>query len=49
MEERNSSNQKMHDIGKNLPWVEKYRPVDLDDLIAQDDIISTSLLALFSF
>lgn len=26
----------------SLPWVEKYRPETLDDLIAQDDIVSTS-------
>ncbi|XP_077533979.1 replication factor C subunit 5-like [Haemaphysalis longicornis] len=25
----------------NLPWVEKYRPQKLDDLIAHEDIIST--------
>lgn len=25
----------------NLPWVEKYRPKDLDDLISHQDIIST--------
>ena len=25
-----------------LPWVEKYRPDKLDDLIAHEDIISTS-------
>jgi replication factor C subunit 3/5 len=25
----------------NLPWVEKYRPSSLEDLIAHDDIIST--------
>uniref|UniRef100_A0A7S2XA06 AAA+ ATPase domain-containing protein n=1 Tax=Lotharella oceanica TaxID=641309 RepID=A0A7S2XA06_9EUKA len=27
--------------GDNLPWVEKYRPKRLEDLIAQDDKIST--------
>lgn len=26
----------------NLPWVEKYRPVTLDDVVAHKDIISTS-------
>lgn len=26
----------------NLPWVEKYRPVTLDDVVAHQDIISTS-------
>jgi len=26
----------------NLPWVEKYRPKQLDDLISHQDIISTS-------
>ena len=30
--------------GKNshLPWVEKYRPATLDDLISHEEIISTS-------
>lgn len=27
--------------GPNLPWVEKYRPAKLDDLISHEDIIST--------
>eukprot|EP00475_Leptophrys_vorax_P018043 TRINITY_DN2465_c0_g1_i4.p1 TRINITY_DN2465_c0_g1~~TRINITY_DN2465_c0_g1_i4.p1 ORF type:complete len:173 (+),score=57.85 TRINITY_DN2465_c0_g1_i4:35-553(+) len=26
---------------ENLPWVEKYRPAQLSDLVSQDDIIST--------
>jgi replication factor C subunit 3/5 len=26
----------------NLPWVEKYRPAKLDDLISHEEIISTS-------
>ena len=26
----------------NLPWVEKYRPATLDDVVAHKDIISTS-------
>jgi len=25
----------------SLPWVEKYRPTSLDDLISHDDIIKT--------
>lgn len=25
-----------------MPWVEKYRPVTLDDVVAHKDIISTS-------
>ena len=29
---------------KNLPWVEKYRPTDLEDLVSQGHIISTSKL-----
>lgn len=28
----------------NLPWVEKYRPVTLDDLVSHKDITSTSKL-----
>jgi len=27
----------------SLPWVEKYRPEGLKDVIAHEDIISTSL------
>ena len=27
----------------NLPWVEKYRPNGLEDVIAHEDIISTSM------
>jgi hypothetical protein len=30
-----------------LPWVEKYRPNTLSDLISQDDIVSTSECALW--
>jgi hypothetical protein len=30
------------DREKNLPWVEKYRPSSLQDLIAHESIISTS-------
>lgn len=26
---------------RNLPWVEKYRPSDMDDVIAHRDIIAT--------
>lgn len=26
----------------NLPWVEKYRPKDMDDVVSHQDIISTS-------
>jgi len=26
----------------NLPWVEKYRPQTLDDLVSHEDITSTS-------
>ncbi|XP_059052011.1 replication factor C subunit 5 [Achroia grisella] len=29
------------EIHKNLPWVEKYRPSKLDDLVSHDDIINT--------
>ena len=27
----------------NLPWVEKYRPESLDDLISQKEIVSTHI------
>lgn len=29
------------DLTANLPWVEKYRPESLDDLVSQGDIVST--------
>ncbi|KPJ08515.1 Replication factor C subunit 5 [Papilio machaon] len=29
------------ETGKNLPWVEKYRPSKLEDLVSHDDIIKT--------
>ncbi|XP_062525536.1 replication factor C (activator 1) 5 isoform X1 [Bombyx mori] len=29
------------ETGQNLPWVEKYRPKRLDDLVSHDDIIKT--------
>ncbi len=29
---------------QNLPWVEKYRPKHLDDLISHKEIITTSKL-----
>lgn len=32
----------MSETHQNLPWVEKYRPKQLDDLISHQDIISTS-------
>ena len=31
-------------VTQNLPWVEKYRPKHLDDLISHKEIISTSKL-----
>ena len=30
----------------NLPWVEKYRPATLDDVVAHKDIIPTSKSSL---
>lgn len=27
---------------RTLPWIEKYRPTSLADLISQDEIVSTS-------
>ena len=33
----------------NLPWVEKYRPKQLDDLISHQDIISTSMKFFINF
>ncbi len=34
-------------VQDTLPWVEKYRPKTLNDLISHDDIISTSILLLY--
>ena len=40
---RNESvRQKQKDGSESLPWVEKYRPSELDDVISQNDIITTS-------
>lgn len=33
---------------KQLPWVEKYRPVALDSVLSQPDIINTSTPMLLS-
>lgn len=32
-----------------LPWVEKYRPQELKDLVAHEDIISTSICTVLIF
>jgi hypothetical protein len=32
----------------NLPWVEKYRPKTLDDLVSHEDITSTSMINYLS-
>ncbi|KAJ9586590.1 hypothetical protein L9F63_028367 [Diploptera punctata] len=36
-----NDNKSKNTKGPNLPWVEKYRPAKLDDLISHEDIIST--------
>ena len=36
------SNENVKSQSGNLPWVEKYRPKQLEDLISHEDIISTS-------
>jgi hypothetical protein len=40
--------QKMNDTDSDLqlPWVEKYRPGALDQVVSQPDIITTSTLCL---
>lgn len=30
--------------GDSLPWSEKYRPTQLNEILAQDNIVETSLL-----
>ena len=37
-----SASEDIKQPASNLPWVEKYRPKQLDDLISHTDIISTS-------
>jgi hypothetical protein len=32
---------------ENLPWVEKYRPTELDELVSQKEILTTSITPLF--
>jgi replication factor C subunit 3/5 len=34
------------DPNQNLPWVEKYRPNSLDELVSQKEIVNTSRLNL---
>ena len=34
---------------QSIPWVEKYRPQTLSDLISHDDIISTCIQETFFF
>lgn len=36
------SNGREHSDDENLPWVEKYRPKELDDVVSHQDIIGTS-------
>uniref|UniRef100_A0A915KTB0 Activator 1 subunit 5 n=1 Tax=Romanomermis culicivorax TaxID=13658 RepID=A0A915KTB0_ROMCU len=38
--------QMVHDIERNLPWVEKYRPAILEDLVAHKDIVATTIAEL---
>ena len=35
--------QNGHENQSNLPWVEKYRPKDLEDVVSHQDIIATSM------
>jgi hypothetical protein len=32
--------------GSSLPWIEKFRPKDLSEIISNEDVISTSALFL---
>ena len=32
---------KIKTMEQQLPWIEKYRPTKLDELVSQDDIVST--------
>jgi hypothetical protein len=42
MEVEKVAPKKMEVLNNNLPWVEKYRPNTLSDLISQQHITSTS-------
>jgi hypothetical protein len=37
-----AADSSLHKAAGNLPWVEKYRPASLDQLVSHGDIISTS-------
>lgn len=41
--ERDTNADYKDNLKKSLPWVEKYRPESLDDLISQDHIIKTCM------
>ena len=37
------------DKKKNIPWVEKYRPSNLNDVIAHEEIVKTSNFYFFFY
>ena len=41
--------EKVNDQVDSLPWVEKYRPSELDQVISQNDIICTCFLLYCCF
>ena len=41
MEVEEAPKQKMQEDLYNIPWIEKYRPKVLDDLISHDNILRT--------
>lgn len=43
IEQESSIQSRDNLIKKSLPWVEKYRPESLDDLISQEHIVKTCI------
>lgn len=37
---------KSNDSNLGLPWVEKYRPTEFDEIVSHEDIIETSIFVI---
>lgn len=46
--EKNENPTKVEDTKVDLPWIEKYRPNNLDEVVYQKDIISSLKRSIFS-